>query len=65
MNPITLLQEAIVIGFFVYIINKIVSIYIKKPEYLPFIAGALTHVIWEIFGLNQWYCNNKLKLRGS
>jgi hypothetical protein len=65
MNTFDLLQEAAVIGFFIFIIHNILGFYIKEKKYLPFLAGALTHIFWEVFGLNDWYCKNKLKLEDS
>ena len=58
MNIITLLQEATVIGFFIVIITNLVNLF-NKSRYTPFIAGALTHIVWEIFGLNEMYCKNR------
>ena len=65
MNTFDLLQEAAVIGIFIFIIHNILGFYIKEKKYLPFLAGALTHIFWEVFGLNDWYCKNKLKLEDS
>ena len=60
MNTIILLQEAAIVGFFISMFSNTIDIF-KKSKYTPFLAGALTHIFWEICGLNQSYCENKMK----
>ncbi len=73
-----LLFEAICVGITVVIFGYIGGYIAKKilpkvklgehfnkyhiMEVSLFIAGALLHLFFEIVGLNQWYCVNKLRI---
>ena len=50
------LIEAIVIGamnvFFFYTL----STFVKNPMVALFITGALIHLVFEVLGLNEWWC---------
>jgi uncharacterized membrane protein (DUF106 family) len=50
------LIEAIVIGamnvFFFYTL----STFVKNPMVALFITGVLIHLVFEVLGLNEWWC---------
>lgn len=70
MHPIRLSVEAIFVGLgtlILFFIIHFVAIRLIRDEakthlYLAiqlFITGSLFHVIFELVGLNAWYCKNR------
>ena len=71
MSPAQLFIESFIVGICLMILGHIISYFIDKgishkskiERYSTplkfFIAGVLVHVLFEITGINQWYCINK------
>lgn len=55
-----ILIEGVVVGISVLIINSLVSTLfnIKDIIRVSFIGGFLAHILFEILGVNKWYCDN-------
>jgi len=71
MNPLRLFGEAVVVGMgnvvIFFIIHGIAMLLVKERAmtnhlYLAIqllLTGAMFHTIFEITGLNTWYCSNR------
>ena len=58
MNKFNLLIEAIVVGL-VFLILGIFAKQLKLNEPMTwFVAGAVGHLLFEVSGINRWYCTN-------
>ena len=57
---IYLLLEAIIVSIVFYGIFKIIDILFKKKsiEFKIIVCGLLGHIIFELSGLNNYYCKN-------
>lgn len=51
-----LIVEALCVGIFMYIVGKILEK--MKIEKDLFVCGFLGHILFEIIGVNKWYCKN-------
>ena len=51
----TLALEALVVGLFLVLIFKIVSLLGRGPAMTVFLSGALFHLTCEASGVNAWY----------
>ena len=62
--------ESVIVGICLLIIGTIISYFIDKSRFDSkiakygtslkfFISGILIHVLFEITGINQWYCINR------
>jgi hypothetical protein len=69
-----LVAEAIAVGLVVVVVGVLVKKffpntglekYIKKEYLVLFIIGAISHISFELAGLNHWYCNNGVACRGQ
>jgi len=55
-----LLIEGVVVGILLLLINSVVSTLfnIKDVIRVSFIGGFVAHILFEISGVNKWYCDN-------
>ena len=55
-----LLIEGVVVGISLLLINSVVSTLfnIKDVIRVSFVGGFLAHILFEISGVNKWYCDN-------
>lgn len=67
MRPVvTVILEAIVIG----IMNALIIIALEKMKtklrtwMLYFVSGALIHLLFEVFGGNEWWCLTTYHVNG-
>ena len=54
--------EAFVVGLSVLIISRILTklFIINDTNFLIFATGVVVHVLYDLLGLNKYYCNNCL-----
>ena len=52
----TVMIEAIVIGAMNILFFYTLSTFIKNPILALFISGVLIHIVFEVLGLNEWWC---------
>ena len=60
MNYIcSILLEACIVGLSIVALGYVIKTYIadiKEPLTLLFVTGFLVHLIYDVLGLNKWYC---------
>ena len=60
MNYIcSILLEACIVGLSIVALGYVLKTYIadiKEPLTLLFVTGFLVHLIYDVLGLNKWYC---------
>ena len=60
MNYIcSILLEACIVGLSIVTLGYVIKTYIadiKEPLTLLFVTGFLVHLIYDVLGLNKWYC---------
>jgi len=60
MNYIcSILLEACIVGLSIVTLGYVLKTYIadiKEPLTLLFVTGFLVHLIYDVLGLNKWYC---------
>ena len=54
----TLALEALVVGFLLVLMFKIMSLLGRGPAMTVFLSGALFHLTCEATGVNAWYAKN-------
>lgn len=53
-----LVLEAIVVGFVMLVIHYGLSMLLNKQLFVVFLTGFIGHLLFEIFGANEWYCKH-------
>ena len=63
-DPITIATECFVIGFMNVALFYVLSYkLIRLPNLaIIFICGVLIHLLFEVFGGNEWWCRSTYKL---
>ena len=60
MNYIcSILLEACIVGLSIVALGYVIKTYIadiKEPLTLLFVTGFFVHLIYDVLGLNKWYC---------
>jgi len=54
----TLAIEALIVGFLLVVMFKIVGLLGMRPVVTVFLTGALFHLTCEYTGVNEWYARN-------
>ena len=55
----SILLEACIVGLSIVALGYVIKTYIadiKEPLTLLFVTGFLVHLIYDVLGLNKWYC---------